>query len=171
MCRSLIAVNVSLPSWRSNNVLTACQIRNWFWNCFNEVVNKFSGAQPSERPLWHQPRSPAVALLIVHKRGWDAQKVALWLLRICKLRTGISVRLHLRSPLHFRFRFVCVCVPYPSSCIPPVNTSNWKGWADFSPKHKERLQFHLVPHPIHVRGTPWAPYLPVLCFALPIKIE
>lgn len=90
MCKSLIAVNMSLPSPRSNNVLTACQIRNWFWNCFNEAVNKFAGAWPSERPPRHQPRSPAVALLTVPKWGWGTQRLTVWLLRICKLWAGIS---------------------------------------------------------------------------------
>lgn len=134
MCKSLIAVNMSLPSPRSNNVLTACQIRNWFWNCFNEAVNKFAGAWPSERPPRHQPRSPAVALLTVPKWGWGTQRLTVWLLRICKLWAGISGPVPISEVPCTLDLFWSVCVwvsafpfqlcspPSPHPPPPPENT-------------------------------------------------
>lgn len=142
MCKSLIAVNMSLPLRKSNNVLMACQIRNWFWNCFNEAMNKFAGPWPSERSPQHRPRSPAVALLTIHKWEWGHRE------RCCLVAKDLQALSwdfvpcsHLWSPLHFRFVLRCVFVHTSlPAAFPGINTSNWKGWADFSQKHKEGLQ-------------------------------
>lgn len=172
MCKSLIAVNMSLPSRRSNNVLTACQIWNWFWNCFNEAMNKFAGAWPSERAQRHQPKSPAVALLTVHEWG---QRVAVWLPRICQLWAGISVPAPTSEVPCISDLFWGMCVRLPSAVFPPVKCLNkylqLKGLSWFFSKAQGRdYKFLLVLHPIGVQGTLRVMHLPDLSLVLPIKL-
>lgn len=143
MCKSLIAVNMSLPSRKSNNVLTACQIRNWFWNCFNEAVNKFTGPGHLRGLSGISPNHLQwLCWPFINKDG-STHRAAVWLLRICKLWAWISVPSP-TSEVPFTldlFWGTRVCTHLPA-VFPQIKTSNWKGRAGlfFLKSTREGLQ-------------------------------
>ena len=134
---------------------------------------------PSEGPPRHQPRSPAVALLAVHKWGQGTQTVVVWWLKICKLWAGILVPVSTSEvPSCILDLFsCCVCGMFSfhlHSPHPPQPNKYLQqkalGWF-FHKSTRKGYRFLLAPQPTHVRATLRVTRYSVLSFVLLVRTD